>query len=58
MPPAVTETTLTVQVNGQAVEIPAAIVSPGHYCVTAEGLSTLLGFTVTQNDAAIDIATK
>uniref|UniRef100_UPI002943B087 bifunctional metallophosphatase/5'-nucleotidase n=1 Tax=uncultured Intestinimonas sp. TaxID=1689265 RepID=UPI002943B087 len=58
MPPAVTETTITILVDGAAVELPAALMSPGHYCVTAEGLATLLGLTVTETDGVLNITTK
>ena len=58
MPPAAVETTLSAQVDGQTVEVPAALLSPGNYCVTAEGLATLLGATVTVTDGVLNIATK
>ena len=50
--------TLSAQVDGQTVEVPAALLNPGNYCVTAEGLATLLGATVTVTDGVLNIATK
>ena len=44
--------------DGQTVEVPAALMSPGNYCVTAEGLAALLGATVTVTDGVLNIATK
>ena len=58
MSPTAVETTLSAQVGGQTVEVPAALMSPGNYCVTAEGLATLLGATVTVTDGVLNIATK
>ena len=48
MPPAFSEVNLTVRVDGQAVELPAVLMTPGNYCVTAEGLAALLGLSVTE----------
>ena len=58
MSPTAVETTLSAQVDGQTVEVPAALMSPGNYCVTAEGLAALLGATVTVTDGVLNIATK
>ena len=58
MSPTAVETTLSAQVGGQTVEVPAVLMSPGNYCVTAEGLATLLGATVTVTDGILNIATK
>ena len=58
MSPAAVETTLSAQVDGQTVEVPAALLNPGNYCVTAEGLATLLGATVTVTDGVLNNATK
>ena len=58
MSPTAVETTLSAQVDGQTVEVPAALMSPGNYCVTAEGLASLLGATVTVTDGVLNIATK
>ena len=58
MSPAAVETTLSAQVDGQTVEVPAVLLNPGNYCVTAEGLATLLGATVTVTDGILNIATK
>ena len=58
MSPAAVETTLSAQVDGQTVEVPAVLLNPGNYCVTAEGLATLLGATVTVTDGVLNIATK
>ena len=55
MIPAVTETTLSVLADGQSVEVSAALLSPGYHCVTAEGLSALLGLTVTEADGMLTI---
>ena len=57
MPPAVTETTLTAVVDGQTVEVPAAVMTPGNYCVTAEGLASLLGVSVALTDGVLTITT-
>lgn len=58
MSPFAVETTLSARVGGQTVEVPAALMSPGNYCVTAEGLATLLDATVTVTDGVLNIATK
>ena len=58
MSPTAVETTLSAQVDGQTVEVPAALMSPGNYCVTAEGLAALLGAAVTVTDGVLNIATK
>ena len=58
MSPAAVETTLSAQVDGQTVEVPAVLLNPGNYCVTAEGLATLLGATVTVTDGVLNITTK
>ncbi|MGN8967919.1 bifunctional metallophosphatase/5'-nucleotidase [Intestinimonas sp. HCP28S3_D6] len=58
MSPTAVETTLSAQVGDETVEVPAALMSPGNYCVTAEGLATLLGATVTVTDGILNIATK
>ena len=55
MPPAFSEVTLPVQVDGQTVEVPAVLMTPGNYCVTAEVLGTLLGVSVTVVDDVLTI---
>ena len=57
MPPAFSEVTLSVQVDGQTVEVPAVLMTPGNYCVTAEVLGTLLGVSVTVVDDVLTITT-
>ena len=57
MPPAFSEVTLPVQVDGQTVEVPAVLMTPGNYCVTAEVLGTLLGVSVTVVDDVLTITT-
>ena len=57
MPPAFSEATFTVQVDGQTVEVPAVLMTPGNYCVTAEVLATLLGVSVTVVDDVLTITT-
>ena len=57
MPPAFSEVNLTVRVDGQAVELPAVLMTPGNYCVTAEGLASLLGVSVALTDGVLTITT-
>lgn len=57
MPPAFSEVTLSVQVDGQTVEVPAVLMTPGNYCVTAEVLGPLLGVSVTVVDDVLTITT-
>ena len=57
MPPAFSEVTFTVQVDGQTMEVPAVLMTPGNYCVTAEVLATLLGVSVTVVDDVLTITT-
>ena len=58
MPPAVVEVqTLTVTVDGAAVEV-SAFAAGGNYYITAEGLNTLLGTAAVENDGVLTLTTK